>query len=286
MCLRSRLPLTVRVVSLTCSNTEIVAALGAGDQLVGVDDHSDYPEDLVASLPRVGPDLGIDVDAVARLRPDLVLASLTVPGHERVVDQLLAAGLPVLAPRPTRLTHVLDDVASLGAALGRRETAASLVTALEGGWRPSPPTGVRVLVEWWPKPVIVPGARSWVTDLLERAGGVNPFADVPRESVAVTDEQVVQADPDAIVIAWCGVPSHRYRPDVVTRRPGWQSLRAVREGRVFCVPEAYLGRPGPRLVAGYDALAAVVSAVGGGRDGPSVDRRGGRARGAGEQAPP
>ena len=61
----------MRVVSLTCSNTEIVCALGCADALVGVDNHSDFPEDVVSRLPRVGPDLGIDPEAVSALEPDL-----------------------------------------------------------------------------------------------------------------------------------------------------------------------------------------------------------------------
>src|SRR5687767_10391073 len=72
----------VRIVSTACSNTEIVCALGCAGLLVGVDDHSDYPVEVVKRLPRVGPDLGIDVERVKALQPDLVLASLTVPGHE------------------------------------------------------------------------------------------------------------------------------------------------------------------------------------------------------------
>ncbi len=87
----------MRIVSLACSNTEIVHALGCADLLVGVDDHSDFPEALVSSLPRLGPDLDPDLDRVAALRPDLVLATLTVPGHERVVEGLEARGMPFVA---------------------------------------------------------------------------------------------------------------------------------------------------------------------------------------------
>ncbi|MBT3326654.1 MAG: ABC transporter substrate-binding protein, partial [Gemmatimonadales bacterium] len=83
----------MRIVSLACSNTEIVCALGCAHMLVGVDDHSDFPVDVVAALPKVGPDLDIDVDKVATLKPDLVLATLTVPGHEQVVARLEEAGL-------------------------------------------------------------------------------------------------------------------------------------------------------------------------------------------------
>ena len=113
----------VRVVSLACSNTEIVCALGCADLLVGVDDHSDYPTDVVARLPRVGPDLTPDVEQVAALEPDLVLATLTVPGHERVVAQLEAAGLPYIAPEPVSLDDVYRDIRDIGDRLGVRASA-------------------------------------------------------------------------------------------------------------------------------------------------------------------
>jgi len=255
----------MRVVSLTCSNTEIVCALGMADALVGVDDHSDHPPEVVEALPRVGPDLQIDIDAVQRLRPDLVLASLTVPGHEQVVAGLEAAGLPWIAPEPVAVDHVLDDVDTIAEALGVPERGAALREELRTGLQPRAPLPrrPRVLVEWWPKPVIVPGRDSWVTQLLDRAGAVNPLADDPCKSRPVTDDEVVAMAPDAVVVCWCGVPFHRYRPDVVTRREAWADTPALRHGQVHLVPEAFLGRPGPRLVEGLAALRAVAEAAAG-----------------------
>jgi iron complex transport system substrate-binding protein len=113
-------------------------------------------------------------------------------------------------------------------------------------------------VEWWPKPVIAPGRKSWVTDLIDAAGGVNPFDDRPVESIPLTDDDAVRAQPDAIVISWCGVKTEKYRPHVVHRRSAWSTLPALVNDRVFCVAEAYLGRPGPRLVEGYRALRQIV----------------------------
>lgn len=250
----------MRLVSLTCSNTEIVCALGRGDWLVGVDDHSDYPPEVVARLPRLGPDLGVDVAQVAALRPDLVLASLTVPGHERVVAQIQQAGLPYVAPAPTSVEDVLRDILTLGQLLDAEDRAFRLVEELEAGLTFRPWSGPRppVLVEWWPKPVIVPGRRSWVTGLLERVGGQNPWADQDRESLPLDDDAVLSRPPAAVVVAWCGVPFHRYRLDVVYRRPAWRGLDALARGRVVPIPEAWLGRPGPRLLEGYRALAGVV----------------------------
>jgi iron complex transport system substrate-binding protein len=251
-----------RVVSLACSNTEIICALGASDLLVGVDDHSDYPVEVVSRLPRVGPDLSVDIEKIRALKPDLVVASLTVPGHERNVQALEAAGLPFVAPEPVSLADVHADIRLIGAALERNAEAEALSERLR---REIEPSGARrrptILVEWWPKPVIAPGAKSWVTDLLNAAGAANPIAERDVKSTPLTDEEVARLDPDAIVISWCGVRPEKYRPHVVYRRPALQGLRALERRRVYCVPEAYLGRPGPRLVEGYRAFRAIVADV-------------------------
>jgi iron complex transport system substrate-binding protein len=253
----------VRVVSLTCSNTEIVCALGCAEQLVAVDDHSDYPRDVVTKLPRVGPDLGIDVARVAALRPDLVLASLTVPGHERVTTQLEAARLPFIAPEPVSLEDVYDDIAQIAARLGVLPRGAELVASMRQAMPAlTPASGApRLLVEWWPKPVIVPGRRSWVHDLILLAGGENPLGERAVKSTPITDDEARAAAPDAIIISWCGVRLEKYRPQIVYRRPAWQQIPALVAKRVFAVPEAFLGRPGPRLVDGYRALREIVQSM-------------------------
>jgi iron complex transport system substrate-binding protein len=250
----------VRIVSLTCSNTEIVCALGCGAHLVGVDNHTDYPPDIIARLPRVGPDLQIDVNAVAALKPDLVLASLTVPGHERIVEQLTRAGLPFIAPEPVSLDDVYQDIRLIGGRLGVSDRADALVGAMqrELGSASESGSGPRILVEWWPKPVIAPGRLSWVDDLIVRAGAVNPLHEQAVKSLPLTDEQVLQLCPDAVVMSWCGVKPEKYRADVVYRRAAWRELPAIRERRVYGIAEAYLGRPGPRLVEGFRALRRIV----------------------------
>ena len=255
----------MRVVSLTCYSTEILCALGAADLLVGVDDHSDFPVDAVRGLPRVGPDLDIDVERVAALRPDLVLASLTVPGHERIVERLARARLPFVATEPVSVRDVYDDVRKVARLVDRAADGERVVSHMRGeieGPVADPCTGARrpaVLVEWWPKPVIVPGRLSWVRDLMDAAGARSPL-DEEVKSRPITDEEARAMDPDVVVMAWCGVRVEKYRASVVTRRPGWAAIRAVREGRVHAIPEAFLGRPGPRLVDGVRALRALVAA--------------------------
>jgi iron complex transport system substrate-binding protein len=265
----------MRIVSLVCSNTEIVHALGMASHLVGVDDHSDFPEEVVRELPRLGPELGIDVAAVAALRPDLVLASLSVPGHERVVEGLTREGLPLLVLDPISLAGVLEDVRTVAAALDVRERGEAAVEEMEAAFarvregatdkreegRDGEGRRPGVLVQWWPKPVITPGRLSWVHDLLELAGAGNPLGHEAVRSRPLSDDEVAKLAPEAMVIAWCGVHPSKYRPEVVLRNPLWQEVPALKHRRVHCVPEAFLGRPGPRLVEGARALRGVVREV-------------------------
>ena len=256
----------MRIASLTCSNTEIVCALGRGDWLIAVDDHSDFPIEVIGELPRLGPDLGIDVAKLASLAPDLVLASLTVPGHEKVVEAVAAAGLPSIAPAPERLRDIESDIHEIGARLDATDRAEQLIQEmrrelmeLRDGCPPGEP--VPIVVEWWPKPVIVPGRDSWVNDLLEAVGGVNPFADRDAKSFTVTAEEAEEAGVAAIAISWCGVEEKNYRPERVWNRAGWEAVPAVRNRIVAPISEAYLGRPGPRVIEGARRLAALVAEV-------------------------
>lgn len=253
----------MRVVSTTCSNTEIVCALGCAEMLVGVDRHSDFPESVVERLPRVGPDLGVDPELVRALEPDLVLASLTVPGHENVVAALEATGLDVFAPEPVSLSDVYRDIRDIAERLGVADRGEQLVAEMRA-IIPEPPAvsadaspGPAVLVEWWPKPVIVPGRMSWVTDLLRAAGARNPWGDEPVKSRPVEPDEVREAAPDAVVISWCGVDPAQYRAAEVYKRD-WAGVPAYDQRQVHPIPEAYLGRPGPRLVEGYRAFRELV----------------------------
>ncbi|MEM7018227.1 MAG: helical backbone metal receptor [Pseudomonadota bacterium] len=252
----------MRIVSLTCSNTEIVSALGCADWLVGVDSDSDYPPEVVEKLPRVGRDLDVDADKVKALNPDLVLASLTVPGHEKVLERLEKVGLPYIAPEPVTLEDVYQDIRDIGAKLGVSERAESVVAEMKSEIQFHPLTlgAPSILIEWWPKPVIVPGKQSWATDLIHAAGGRNPLAERDVKSTPLEDAEVTEIDPSAFVISWCGVKPEKYRPDVIYRNAAWENAQAIVNRQVHCISEEYLGRPSPRLVEGYKALRRVVQA--------------------------
>lgn len=252
-----------RIVSLSPSNTEILYALGLGPRLVGVDDWSDHPEE-VRALPRVGRDLDIDVALVAALRPDLVVACLSVPGMERNVERLRAAGLPFIVVDPTGLDGVFDNILRIGDATARAIEAAALVADLRARMErvatrvaARAVTRQRVYWEWYPKPLVAAAGRSWITRMLAMAGADNVFADRDAESVKVTMEEVAERRPEVLVACWCGARTLP-TPERVGAREGWGGIPAIREGRVHVVPETLFGRPGPRLAEGLELLAGLL----------------------------
>jgi iron complex transport system substrate-binding protein len=250
-----------RIVSVSPSNTEILHALGVGRRIVGVDRWSDYPP-RVHQLPRVGSDMRVDIDHVLSLRPDLVVASLHVPGMQDNLPLFEQAGLAYVALGGVGLTGVWEDMRCIGRYLGREQRADALIDRMQSGMasiaaqvrgdRPRP----RVHWEWSAHPVVA-ARRSWITELLDMVGADNVYADLDVESVRVAPHEAIARQPDVVVACWCGI---RKLPAVarVMIRPGWQATPAFRNRRVAVLSEAFFGRPGPRLVDGLQQLAMLL----------------------------
>ena len=258
--LNGAVPDAKRIVSVSPSNTEILHALGFGRRIVGVDRWSDYPP-RVAQLPRVGSDMRVDIETVLGLRPDLVVASLHVPGMEDNLPAFEQAGLPYLAVGGVGLDGVWEDLRLIGHYLGREQRAEALIETIRSQMRSiaAARTGLRPRVHWeWSAHPVVAGRRSWITEMLDLVGADNVYADLDVESVRVSTEDAVSRQPDVVVACWCGMR----RPvsvDKVLARPGWQMTPAFRDRRVAVVSEAFFGRPGPRLADGLVQLAALLN---------------------------
>jgi len=251
-----------RIVSLAPSNTEILCTLGLADRLVGVDSDSDYPPE-VQHLPKVGRGMEIDTTRVAELKPDLVVATLGAPGMERIISRLEGQGLRCLTLAPKSLGEVMDSFLLVGEATGREEAARRMmdrmnetiervaVAAAESESRPS------VYWEWWPKPLVTAGRLSWITDMIEMAGGVNVFAELDQESPAIDEDLVFGKTPDVMVACWCGAERPPDREKLKARR-GWGIVPAVQHDRVYTVEDFPFDRPGPRLAEGLELVARIL----------------------------
>lgn len=253
----------MRIVSLCPSNTELLDYIGLGDVLVGVDDFSDWPPS-VRSLPRLGPDRDIDMDALEGLRPDLVVASLSVPGMEKNVRRLEERGLPHIVIDSKSLDDIGRSMLAVGEAAGVRPQAEQARQQFQAALERYAAASSRIesrpalYWEWWPKPVYTPGGLNWLTEISRLAGGRNLFADVARSSVRTERDAVLDRSPDYILLAWVGVRKGLVKPETVAERPGWERLEAVREGRVYVMEEALFCRPSPRLLEGLRVLGELL----------------------------
>jgi iron complex transport system substrate-binding protein len=250
-----------RLVSLAPSNLECIAALGGFDRVVACEDSSDFPVEA-ARLERLGPDLGPDLDRVAALAPDLVVASLTVPGMERVVSGLRARGLPFVVLAPRSIADMLDDLARLATLLGLQDRARALTDGLreqiavlehEAATIGEP---ARVYLEWWPRPMFSPAQACYSNELIRLAGGLNVFGDRPGSSVEISADELLAAAPEVCFVSWCGVAADKLDPRRLIERPGLESLAAAHEGHVYALDECFSGRPGPRMLTAARIMAA------------------------------
>lgn len=249
----------MRVVSLCPSNTEVVGYLGLEDCLVAVDDYSNWPASIV-DLPRVGPDLSIDMGQVERMQPDLVLASLSVPGMEKNVEQLEKRGIPHIVLNPNSLADIAEDLQTVATALGfselgkkkaelfREEVNRYKVQAKKREHQPA------LYWEWWPKPVFTPGQENWLTEISELAGAYNVFNTDPGANFQTDWDDVLQRNPDFIFIVWPGVEREKIDPASLCQRPGWTEMKAIQDDQIHVLDDSFFCRPSPRLMIGLEHI--------------------------------
>ncbi|MED1722895.1 cobalamin-binding protein [Brevibacillus parabrevis] len=253
----------MRIVSICPSNTEILYYLGLHEHVVGLDDHSDWPLEW-QHLPRVGPDLTIDMERVAALRPDLVVASLSVPGMEKNVEALQALGLSHIVLNPQRIGEIAADIRLVGEATGFHKQAEQLAAHFDERIESirqqtaSCTQRPKLYWEWWPNPIYTPGQANWLTDVSEIAGAVNVFSDFPVANVKATREMVQERDPDHICVVWCGIELKRIKRETITGRPEWSQMTAIQKDQVHLLEEGLYCRPSPRILDGLEQLVKLI----------------------------
>lgn len=247
-----------RIVSLIPATTEIIYALGAEGCLVGRSMYDNFPPEVLA-LPDVGQAIGVAIERVVTLRPDLVLL-VAGSDNARTIAEFDRLGVRSLVFRMNRLEDLRSTIGRLGAALERPSTADSLWAAIDGDLiavrdRTTELDRPTVYYDIAHPPPFTIGRGSYLDSLIFIAGGRNVFHDVAAPSPTVSLEAIVDRDPDVIVFpvseAWAGAGSP-------LERPLWSSLRAVRERRVREVDADLLHKLGPRVGEAVRALARAI----------------------------
>lgn len=237
--------------------------LGLSHLLVGVDDYSDWPASI-SKLPKLGPDLSINMDLVEGLKPDLVLASLSVPGMDKNVEALVERGIPHIILDPQSLTDIEEDLIKTAEALKQPERGKAAAKDFRDRLNAVKQLGLKInskpslYWEWWPKPIFTPGKINWLTEISEAAGAINVFCDVELASVQTDWEDVLRRKPDFICLAWVGVRKEKVQKNNVTKRPGYETLQFSDDSRILILEEELYCRPSPRLLDGLEKLFTLI----------------------------
>ena len=282
-----------RIVSLIPSATEIVAALGFTDSLVGRSHECDFPAEVASRPVLTAPKVPLSgssgdiqravgavleealavyrVDATA-LRPDAVVTqsqcdvcAVSLSDVQAALADWTERRPQVVDLHPMRLADLWTDIERVAEALGVAQRGVALIAGLKARveaiaaraaalpYRPS------VVTIEWTDPLMAGG--NWMPELIEQAGGRELLGRAGQPSHWITWDELVAADPDVIMVNPCGFTLERVRGELapMTGHPAWAGLRAVASGRVYLADgHHYFNRPGPRLVESVEILAEIL----------------------------
>lgn len=249
-----------RIVSVAASPTEILFAIGAGPQIVGVDNYSDYPAE-VANVTKVG-DYNLNVEAIIALQPDLIVTGDLV--NRQQLDLLATKGIPYVILADRTLEGVLKTIRLAGVITGHvaeadqvADALADRISAVKNKTLADDVLKPKVYIEYddymglWTY-----GPGSFGDDLIMQAGGTNIAHNTSSEYPKVASEFVMAENPDIIVYttgSWSTLSNSTYE-----NRPGWDNISAVVNDKIYGVDANLLSRYGPRIVDCLEELAALI----------------------------
>jgi len=250
-------PRRLRIISLAPATTEILFALGLGDEIVGVSSFCDYPP-RAREKEKVGTFSHPNVEKILSLKPDIIFGT----GLEQasVVTMLRGLGLKVCVSDPASTGELFYSIKEIASLTGKDKEADSLIAemrreikAIEVRRKADRAKGKpKVFVEIWNDPLLTAAKESFINELIKIAGARNIAGDVRRAYVHFSAEEVIYRDPDCIILTYM---SKRMPLGALKSRPGWQNMTAVRENRIYNdIDSDTLLRPAPRLVEGLREL--------------------------------
>ena len=241
-----------RIVCLSAETADWLWRLGAWSEVIGVTAYFEQPPEAPPK-PRVSGFSSASLTPILQLDPDLVVTFSDVQAG--IAGALVHHGVPVLATNQRTLAEIEATLALLARVMDRSAVGETLLREFRERLAPvaALPRRPRVYFEEWNEPLIT--GIAWVSELIERAGGVDVFAELKTQRAApdrvVTPEQVRAADPGIIFASWCGKPVDKV---ALVARPGWNEIVAVHEKHIHEIPSDDILQPGFGLVRGYEQL--------------------------------
>lgn len=244
----------LKIISLAPSTTEILFALGAGENVIGNTEYCNFPEEAV-NIEKVGGFSDVSIEKIVSLEPDIIFASSL---HVEPVQQFSELGISSVILDPVTIEDVLDTIALVGKVIQKEENADILIETLTNRIdeveQQAPSSHLRVYVEGWVSSSGYGsfGPSSLVDNLLSIAGGSNIAGDTDTPYPALSGEVIISKNPQIIFMisnmGGVGIED-------LVNRPGWDTIDAVKFGRIYIIDGDLVLRPGPRLIEGLEILA-------------------------------
>lgn len=259
-----------RIISMAPSITEILFALDLSDEIVGVDDYSNYPPQLfelieAGKIERIGGFSTPNIEKIVALQPDIVFATGGV--QAKFVYQLEELGLTTIALYGENISAVYRSIELAGIVTGKVEEAKTLIKELkekienisqltkQADYKP------KVLYIVWLDPLMSVGKRSFINDLIEAAGGENIFADLEKGYPVVSPEEIVVRDPDIIIVSGhAALVDYNKLISTLKEFPGLSEVKAMKEGEVYLLrgeSNDIVVRAGPRIAVAVELFATI-----------------------------
>ncbi|WP_417392451.1 ABC transporter substrate-binding protein [Gimesia sp.] len=254
-----------RIISLMPAHTEILFAIGAGEQMVGCTTLCDYPPetDELKKIAIANPG-SISLEALVELQPDLII--LGGDYHRLLAEQLEKIQVPVLSFESQSLADIEKSILGIAKATGHTSRGKQIIEqikndiqAIQEQIKPFQEQGrPRVFYQVWDQPLMTAGPESFIGELITLVGGENIFSDVKIAYPQVSEETLIVRNPDVILLP--GLKNSQQadaREAIATlqQRPGWQEMNAVKNQRIYIIEDDLISRPGPRVVHGLQKVA-------------------------------
>jgi iron complex transport system substrate-binding protein len=257
-----------RIVSLAPSSTEVLFALGAGENVVGITDYCNYPYNFSAwveagNMTSIGSFSGPSIEPIVALDPDLVLASTQ---SLDAASSLKNLGYAVLVVEGHTIDEVLGDIIMVGRAVGKDTEASGIVNDMRtridsvANQLAGVTTTPTVYHEVWNEPLMSVGPENFIDELITMAGGSNIFHDATTSWPMVSSESVISKNPDVMFFPdmYMGQGNFYDTVESVENRPGWDSITAVQNDALYEINADIISRSGPRLVDALELIAQMV----------------------------
>ena len=249
-----------RLIALSPHIVENIFAAGAGDLLVGVVEHSDFPQQAL-QLPKIGGFASLNREALLALQPDLVIAWKTGNGEE-MINQVRDLGIPVYIDEPQELRDIARSIAAIGQLTNRQNPANRAATEFvkklnQLQFAHTDVSQISVLYQIWHSPIQTVNNDHIISKVINLCGGYNAFGDAIPAAPVINRETIIARDPEIIIASGVG----ETRPEWLNEWRQWPTLTAIKNNHLYHIPPDILQRHTPRILQGAEMMCAQIDSL-------------------------